>query len=253
MPLDDFLGAVSGPVRQRGVGVIAPFDLALDRELWRWAPEEVSLHLTRTAFVPVPVSVEQANLVSDEASVHAATRDLLVPEPEVVAYACTSGSFVDGAGGQRRLVEVMRDAGAPAAVTTSGALVQALEALGVSSVAIATPYVVSITDRLRAFLGEHGVEVVASVGLGLHGQIWKTSYRDVVEIVRAADRPEAEAMVISCTNLPTYDLIGPLEQELGKPVLTANQVTIWAALREMGLRAMGPEQRLMQAVDAPAA
>lgn len=63
MPLDDFLGAVSGPVRQRGVGVIAPFDLALDRELWRWAPEEVSLHLTRTAFVPVPVSVEQANLV----------------------------------------------------------------------------------------------------------------------------------------------------------------------------------------------
>ncbi|MER7013690.1 Asp/Glu racemase [Saccharopolyspora sp. NPDC000359] len=249
----DFLGAVSGPQPQRGVGVIAPFDLALDRELWRWTPAEVSLYLTRTAFVPVPVTVEQANLVSDEAAVHSATRDLLVPEPEVVAYACTSGSFVNGATGERTLVEVMLQAGAPAAVTASGALVQALQLLGISRISVATPYVTSVTDRLRDFLDEYGIEVVASVGLGLLGQIWKVDYRQVVDIVRSADRPEAEAMFVSCTNLPTYDIIGPLERELGKPVLTANQVTLWAALRLMGLRAVASEQRLLQAVDAPAA
>ncbi|TDD50510.1 maleate cis-trans isomerase family protein [Saccharopolyspora elongata] len=249
----DFLGAVSGPEPQRGVGVIAPFDLALDRELWRWTPEGVSLYLTRTAFVPVPVTVEQASLVSDEAAVHGATRDLLVPEPEVVAYACTSGSFVNGATGERALVEVMRQAGAPAAVTASGALVEALQMLGAGRIAIATPYVESVTERLHGFLDEHGIDVVTSVGLGLLGQIWKVNYRQVVDIVRSVDRPEAEAMFISCTNLPTYDIIGPLEQELGKPVLTANQVTIWAALREMGLQAVAPEQRLMQVVDAPAA
>lgn len=45
-----FLG---GPSPQRGVGVVAPFDFALDRELWRWVPDEVSLHMTRTPFVPV--------------------------------------------------------------------------------------------------------------------------------------------------------------------------------------------------------
>ncbi|MGW1679907.1 maleate cis-trans isomerase family protein [Saccharopolyspora sp. NPDC002376] len=249
----DFLGAVPGPQPQRGVGVIAPFDLALDRELWRWTPAEVSLYLTRTAFVPVPVTVEQANLVSDEAAVHGATRDLLTPEPEVVAYACTSGSFVNGATGERTLIEVMRQAGAPAAVTASGALVQALQLLGIGRIAVATPYVATVTDRLHDFLYEYGIEVVASMGLGLLGQIWKVDYRQVVEIVRSADRPQAEAMFISCTNLPTYDIIGPLEQELGKPVLTANQVTIWAALRAMGLHAVAPEQRLMQAVDVPAA
>ncbi|MDA3630674.1 Asp/Glu racemase [Saccharopolyspora sp. WRP15-2] len=249
----DFLGSVPGPPPQRGVGVIAPFDLALDRELWRWTPAEVSLYLTRTAFVPVPVTVEQANLVSDEAAVHGATRDLLTPEPEVVAYACTSGSFVNGATGERTLVEVMRQAGAPAAVTASGALVQALQLLGIGRIAVATPYVAAVTDRLGDFLDEYGIEVVASMGLGLLGQIWKVDYRQVVEIVRSADRPEAEAMFISCTNLPTYDIIGPLEQELGKPVLTANQVTVWAALRAMGLQAVAPEQRLMQAVDVPAA
>ncbi|MEU6133049.1 Asp/Glu racemase [Saccharopolyspora sp. NPDC047091] len=253
MPPEDLLGGLPGPVPQRGVGVVAPFDLAMDRELWRWTPPEVSLYVTRTAFVPVPMTVEMASLISDEAAVHAATRDLLTPEPEVVAYACASGSFVDGAAGERNLTSVMRDAGAPAAVTTSGALVQALEVLGVRRVAIATPYVENVTERLVGFLGEHGVEVVTSVGLGLLGRIWQVGYRQVVDIVRSADRPDAEAMFISCTNLPTYDIIGPLEQELGKPVLTANQVTMWAALRAMGLPAVAPQQRLVRAGAASAA
>jgi len=233
--------------------VVAPFDLAMDRELWRWAPEEVSLYLTRTAFVPVPMTVEMASMISDEAAVHSATRDLLSPEPEVVAYACASGSFVDGAVGERDLVRVMRDAGAPAAVTTSGALVEALQVLGARRVAIATPYVENVTQRLVDFLGEYDLEVVTSVGLGLLGRIWEVSYRQVVDIVRSADRPEAEAMYISCTNLPTYEIIGPLEQELGKPVLTANQVTMWGALRRMGITAVGPQQRLVQALGLPAA
>jgi maleate isomerase len=249
----DFLGAVLGPEPQRGIGVVAPFDLAQDRELWRWTPDNVSLYVTRTGFVPVPMTVEMAEMISDESSIHSATRDLLVPEPEVIAYACTSGSFVHGASGERALLSVMRDAGAPAAVTSSGALVQALEVLGARRIAIATPYVESVTERLHAFLGEYGIEVVTSVGLGLLGQIWKVNYRQVVDIVRSADRPEAEAMFISCTNLPTYDIIAPLEHELGKPVLTANQVTIWGALRAMGLRAVAPEQRLVQTVDLPAA
>jgi maleate isomerase len=249
----DRLEAVLGPRPQRGIGVIAPFDLAQDRELWRWVPDDVSLYVTRTAFVPVPMTVDMAEMISDEATMHRATRDLLVPEPEVVAYACTSGSFVHGANGERALTSVMLDAGAPAAVTSSGAVVQALEALDVHRIAIATPYVESVTERLHSFLGEHGIEVVTSVGLGLLGHIWKVGYREVVEIVRSADRPEAEAMFISCTNLPTYDIIAPLEQELGKPVVTANQVTMWAALRAMGLSAVAAGQRLGQAVDAPAA
>jgi maleate isomerase len=249
----EFLGAFGGPPRQRGIGVIAPYDLALDRELWRWTPPEASLHVTRTPFVPVPVTTEQAGLVADEEMVRGVTRDLLVPEPEVVAYACTSGSFVAGAGGERALVEVMLAAGAPAAVTTSGALVDALWALGAGRVAVATPYVVEMTSLLEVFLVEHGVDVVASTGLGLPGEIWKVPYRHVVEMVRAADRPDVEAVFVSCTNLPTYDIIGPLEQELGKPVLTANQVTIWAALRLMGLQAVADGQFLGGLADAPAA
>ncbi|QJY49156.1 hypothetical protein HOP40_28170 [Pseudonocardia broussonetiae] len=238
-------GVLPPPDPAGGIGVIVPFDFALDRELWRWVPEPVELHLTRTPFVPSPVTAEMARAISDPEPVRCATRDLLEPGPGIVAYACTSGSFVDGIAGERALLDVMHAAGAPHALTTAGALVSALGAVGATRVAIVTPYVDTLTELLGAFLAAHGITSTSAVGLGLLGQIWRVSYEEVVRAVRAADRPDAEAVFISCTNLATYDVIAPLERELGKPVLTANQVTMWAALQAMGVAASGPGQRLI--------
>jgi maleate isomerase len=234
-----------GPAPQVGVGVVTPFDFALDRELWRWVPDHVSLHLTRTPYVPEPVSVKLAEAVSDEAQVRDATRDLLIVEPAVVAYACTSGSFVGGAAGERRLVAAMRGGGAPNAVTTSGALLAALAALLVERLAVATPYVEDVTVRLHDFLAEAGFRTVSGAHLGLDRDIWKVPYETTAELIRKADSTDAQAVFVSCTNLPTYDLIAPLERDLGKPVLTANQVTVWAALRLAGSAAVGAGQRLL--------
>jgi maleate isomerase len=239
---------ITGPglLTQHGVGVIAPFDFALDRELWRWAPDDVSLYLTRLPFVPVPVTVEMAMALSDSEGVRRATTDVLAPEPLSVTYACASGSFIGGTGGERTLIESMLGAGAPAASTTSGGLIEALRALGLARIAVVTPYIDSVTERLLAFLGEHGVEVVSSVGLGLLSHIWKVGYSEVVRAAVEVDRPSAEGVFISCTNVPTYDIIAPLERLLGKPVLTANQVTMWSALRAMGFRAAPTEQLLVR-------
>jgi maleate isomerase len=219
---------------QTGVGVVAPFDFALDRELWRWVPDQVCLHTTRLPYLPEPVTVQLAKALSDPHGVRRATRDVLVPEPLVVAYACTSGSFVGGAAGEAALVQGMLDAGAPAAVTTSGALIRACEALGIRRLAVITPYVDDVTDRLLGFLAEYGISTCASVGLGMLGDIWKMSYSAVLGAVAGLDTTGADALFVSCTNVPTYDLVAPLEQRLGIPVLTANQVTMWAALEETG-------------------
>jgi maleate isomerase len=253
MPTELSVAYLEATTDQRGIGVVTPFDFALDRELWRWVPDNVSLYLTRMPFFTTPVTVEMATAVSDRAVVRRATRDVLTPEPDVVVYACTSGSFVGGVLGERLLVRTMVDAGAPTACTTSGALVEALGLLGVRKLAIATPYVDDVTARLVSYLGEYGVSTVASNGLGLLGHIWRVPYHTVVEIVKSVDTPDADAMFISCTNLPTYDIIEPLEQALGKPVITANQVTMWAALRLMGLRGIGTGQRLLLTGEASAA
>ncbi|MCQ4117676.1 maleate cis-trans isomerase family protein [Rhodococcus tibetensis] len=229
-----------GPIAQRGIGIIAPFDLALERELWRWAPLEVSLHLARTPYEPVPVSLEMAELVSERRHLMTATRDVMHVEPEVVAYLCTSGSFIKGIQHERKLCDAICEAGAQHAITTSGALLEAIEHLELSKVSVITPYDAALTERLHSFLHEAGTEVVRSDHLGLGGGIWKVNYRTIAERIIAADDPESEAIFVSCTNLPTYDVIAPLEAELGKPVLTANQLTIWACLGRMKLPMSGP-------------
>lgn len=237
---------------QAGIGVIAPYDFALDRELWRWTPDDVSLHLTRLPYVRVPVTVDQAAALSKGKSVTRAVRALLAPEPLAVGYACASGSFVHGAAGERELHRTMLAAGAPAAVTTSGALIRALRTLGANRIAVVTPYVDSVTDRLLGYLAEHDVAVTSSVGLGLLSHIWKVTYAEVAHAVHEADRPEAQAVYISCTNVLTYDIIAPLERELGKPVIAANQVTMWDLLRAADRRAVADGQRLLD-VAAPSA
>jgi maleate isomerase len=235
----------SGPPAHTGLGVIVPYDMALDRELWRWAPDDVTLFFTRTPYSPLPVTVEMAEHVGDADTVRESTRDLIAVSPAVYAYGCTSGSFVRGVRGERQLVEAMLEAGAPAAVTTSGALLESLAHLGAERVAIATPYDPDVTERLRLFLHEAGVEVVGSSHLGLTADIWKVPYTRTAELVTGADTAQADAVVVSCTNLPTYDVIASLEEQLGKPVISANQATMWAALRAVGRRAVGSGQRLL--------
>ncbi|SBT91230.1 maleate isomerase [Streptomyces sp. DI166] len=236
-----FLG---GPRPQRGVGVVAPFDFALDRELWRWVPDEVSLHLTRTPYVPVEVSLDLARLVSEHETLTEGVRALIAVSPEVVAYACTSGSFVGGIAGERAMCAAMTRAGAVPAVTTSGALLEALTALGARRVALVTPYTVSVTRSLEEYVAEAGVRVTGCAFMGLTRHIWKVPYRDVVDMARRAVRRGTDCLFISCTNLPTYDVIPQLEAELRIPVISANQVTMWAALRRLGTRAVGPYQSL---------
>ena len=228
----DNSGSSSDPV---GIGVVVPYDMALDRELWRWVPERVSLHLTRTPYEDVPVGLGQALAIGDPATVADATRNVTVVEPAVVAYGCTSGSFVTGQAGEAALREAMVSAGARRAVTTSGALLRAVESLGIGSVAVVTPYPDEVGDRLVAFLGEAGVEVAGSSNMGLTGRIWEVPDTVTADLVRTTAKAGGDAVFVSCTNLPTYDVIAPLEEELGRPVLTANQVTMWAALLEAGV------------------
>jgi len=235
---------VSRPDETRA-GIIVPYDMALDREMWRWVPDGVSLMFTRTPFAAMPVTLDMAEVVGDEDAVEQCTRDLVTAVPAAFAYACTSGSFVHGTAGEKRLVETMSTVGQAAAVTSAGAMLAALEHLGVRRIATATPYDARVTERLTVYLEEAGFDVVSSAHLGLIGQIWTVPYEETLQLVREADCDEADAVFVSCTNLATYDVIAPLEAELGKPVITANQVTMWAMLDAIGRRAVGPRQWLL--------
>ncbi len=230
-----------------GIGIVAPFDLALDRELWRWTPEPVSLYLTRTAHLDVPVSLGMAEALGDATALTGACREVSIAGPGVTAYLCTSASFVGGLAGEADLRAAMERGGARHALTTSGAMLEALAALGVRTVAVATPYDAELTDRLVAFLAEAGVGTTGVGYLGMEQDIWRVDADSVRELALALPREGAEAVFLSCTNLPTYDVIPELEAALGMPVLSANLVTMWAALKRLGALPRHRPERLFYA------
>jgi maleate isomerase len=233
--------------RRRGIGVVVPYDFALDREMWRWTPPDVDLYVTRTRHLPLRADLAMAEQIGTDEALCAGTRDVLAAEPDVVLYLCTSGSFVRGVAGERHMREVMLAAGAPAAVTTSGALLDALAHVGARTVSVVSPYLPALAARLDAFLAEAGVRVLAHRGLGLDEHIFRVPCTTVRDLVMAAAGDPADAVFVSCTNLACYDVIVELESELGRPVLTANQVSLWAAVRRAGAAVPRNGQRLFAA------
>ena len=138
----------------------------------------------------------------------------------------------------------MAAAGARRALTTSGALLEALGALGARRVAVAAPYGPEVTALLRDFLVEAGLDVRGIAHLdGLPSEAWRLTDAAVVDLADSVSREDVEALFLSCTNLPTYAVLPELEARYGIPVLSANLVTAWAALRLLGELPHGrPEQ-----------
>ncbi|MBL1112358.1 aspartate/glutamate racemase family protein [Streptomyces sp. 110] len=153
-----------------------------------------------------------------------------------VVWACTSASFVFGwEGAKEQARELSETAGMPAS-STSFAFAHAVQALGADRVAIAATYPDDVADYFRAFLKAAGAEVVSMRGSGIitAAEVGTWGREEVLELGRAGDHPEAQAVLLPDTALHTAAWIPDLEAELGKPVLTANQVTVWEGLRLLG-------------------
>jgi maleate cis-trans isomerase len=157
-------------------------------------------------------------------------------EPDAVVWACTSGSFVyrwDGA--KEQVAKLSAAAGKPAS-STSFAFVRAAEALGLRRVAVAASYPDDVAKYFVEFLAAGGVEVVtmSSEGIDTAAEVGLLNSDEVLELAVAHDHPGADAVLIPDTAMHTLGVLNAIEERLGKPVLTANQVTIWEGLRLAG-------------------
>ena len=216
----------------RRVGLIIPsVNTTIEPEFAWMAPPGISFHAAR---VMLRTTTEEG-LRAMNADVDAASRLIASISPDVVAYACTSGSFLEGAAGlQRQIASVSAIVGCPV-VATSAALLDALRTLRIERVALATPYLDAINRIERRFLEEHDIVVVGVEGLGLSGgAIREVKPEVVIDLALRTDRPQAQALFISCTDFRALEVTAELERRLGKPVLTSNQVTLWAILRALG-------------------
>jgi len=121
--------------------------------------------------------------------------------------------------------------------TASHATQAALRALGVTRIAVVTPFDDAANAHVRGAFETTGFTVVGADGLACPdlATIGHTPPDVVRRAFREADRPEAEAVVQVGTGLPVVYLVAELEATLGKPVVACNAALYWQALRETGI------------------
>jgi maleate cis-trans isomerase len=174
------------------------------------------------------------------AEVESGARYLATAKVDVVAYGCTTGSFYRGPGWDREMLDLIRRAAGVPAVATSPAVVEALRVFGAGRVSVATPYPDWNNRQLRAYLEALGFTVLNIEGepraaaSGNQG-INDFDPADVVAFASRVCQPEADALLCSCTAWRSLEAVAELERRTGKPVVTSNQASIWAAYRALGL------------------
>ena len=218
------------------IGVIVPpSNTVNEAEFNRVAPDGVSFHFTRSPLHSDPAADDFAEMLTD---VTRAMQDLAACNVNYATYACTAGSM---ACPSDRLLGTMTEAGNVGANSTAQAIVAALNALGVAKIVMASPYTPETNEHEAHYLAGRGIEVLGSAGLSLNTSleniqnISRVPPPDVFRHARSVDQPDAEALLICCTDFNTFDSIEPLEEELGKPVISSNSATLWHSLRSSGI------------------
>jgi maleate isomerase len=222
--------------------IIGVIDLATSAtilpEYFRVAPDGV-VAISDRLVLPRGETTEAALLeMTESKELEAAAERLAWARPQVITFACTTGSLVKGPGWDKVLRDRIEARTGVQATTTSTAVLAAFEALGVRSLGIATPYIDELNRREREFFEAQGYRVVAIRGLGIldDREIGAQSPQTAYRLAREVDRADVECLFISCTNFPTIPIVATLERDTGKAVVTSNQATIWDSLRRAGVR-----------------
>ena len=206
------------------------FAEALD---WRVRPFLVCAHLAGGENSHAPEALKRTAAIE---ALEVTARSLVPLHPDAVTWACTSGSFILGREyAQAQASAISAVTGCPAS-STSLAFARALEVLGIETVGVVATYPEPAADAFAAFLGEFGVTVEAMRCLGAPGG--RAAYRipseRVMETASALDTGALQAILIPDTAVAMFGAASRLEESLGKPVITANQATLWDVLRLAG-------------------
>ena len=217
------------------VGLIIPsLNCAMEPEFNKMVPDGIAVYATRILLEKgLPEELEKMAGGAEEAAALLKTANVTG-----IIYGCTSGSVIKGVAWDHEITRKIESRTGIPTITPSTAAIEAFQALKATSVAVATPYIEDVNRIERDFFEAHGMIVVDIQGLGytrgeeLQREPPETAYL----LARKVDRKEAECIFISCTAFCTIEIINLLEQDLGKPVMSSNTVSLWGILKRMGVK-----------------
>lgn len=206
---------------------------SMETEFHEMAPTGVTTHTTRVALSDDPNHFTIEDLQGLEDKVIEAAKLLSQAPLKSIAYGCTSGSFVNGLKYDKQFIKQLEKLINLPVTTTAYSVLQAMKALEIHKVAIATPYSNEVNERAYDYFTSGGLTITNLIGLGIMNdyKISSLSPETVYNLATRAMTSDADALFISCTGLSTLPLIKILEQDLQVPVITSNQATFWHTLK----------------------
>lgn len=234
---DEGTTAINRPIGRIGV-LIPEGNIICETEFPSIAPIGYSFHYQR--LLREGKMLNESSLLSMQYHVDSAASALSTISPTVLLYACTSGTFLSGYKRHSAMAERMQELSGIMSITTSTAVLIALRGLATKRIVMLTPYPAGIEKVEADFLRHYDVEVIYSDSFNCKDgdEIRMLSAKQVFD--RALDyrghKGQADAVFISCTNLPSFPIIERLENMLDMPVLTSNSASVWASLRLAGFK-----------------
>ncbi|WP_425050843.1 maleate cis-trans isomerase family protein [Psychromarinibacter sp. S121] len=231
------------PIPRLGL-IVLQVDETIEDDFRRmFPPGTARLHISR---IPSGAELTPGTIAAMEMALPAAAA-LLPPAVRfnAVAYACTSGTTLIGAGRVRDLVQSHTSTASVTDPLT--ATLAATHALGIRRIGIVSPYIEAVATPIRRAFEADGIEVPVTLSFGEEvesrvARIAPASIRDAA--MSLAAQAKLDGLFLSCTNLRTLDVIPELEQALGLPVLGSNLALAWHMARMSGVSTDGLPGRL---------
>jgi maleate isomerase len=225
------------------IGLLVPHaDVGPESELQAMAPLEVAIHATRVAFgamaagggMDPTIPLAPVRAFAEPPHVDDAAELLAAAPLDVIAYGFTSSAYVIGAQGEAEMIRRLerRTRGIPV-VAPCAAAVEALRALGASQIALVDPpwFDAELSRLGQRYYESSGFEVIQSGACELPSDQAKITPADVHRWVSEHTPRNADAIVIGGNGFRAVGVIAALEEDLDRPVVTANQALFWAALQ----------------------
>ena len=218
--------------------LLPPGNPTVEPEMIALAPAGVSLHFHRMdagGGVPGALDNQDARTRAMIDSLDTAASLLALVKPDIIVIAHTATSYFLGREREAALTSRVADATGTRIATAFGSVEAALRRLGVRRLALGAPYSAETTAQGRAHLEAHGFTVVHAENLHGVTNIYDETAERAYRLARRVDRPEAEAVFLTGTGMPTLPVLEMLEEDLKKPVISSASAMMWHALRSCGV------------------
>ncbi len=228
------------------IALLVPGDCQVDDEFWRMLAPHAIPFVSRTTgaderMTDDAAAVRHTTSLAASSDLEVAADRLRAVNAIAAAYVDTSITFVRGPGGDTDIAHRIAAFLHVPTIVTSTAVLAAARALGAGRVAVLSVYSDSVNATMRPFFEPQGLGVARIGRLESRMEDGASSHdlagmrpEALIAAGQAIDGDDIDAVFIPCTAVRTLDAIEPLEQMIGKPVITAIQATIWAVARLAG-------------------